>query len=180
MGPAGQHALPEKRRKHPGSICAPAFFVDADPPTYRPNVAAILVDPAGRILVGERIGMENSWQFPQGGLNLGESPQEALPRELHEELSLEAGDYTVESKRGPYRYLFAPGRTKEGFQGQEQHYFRLRLLASASKVNVRTPHPEFRAVRWIAPADFRLAWLPEMKREVYRQVFRDFFGLEIC
>ena len=154
--------------------------MNATAPTYRPNVAAILVDPAGRILVGERIGMKESWQFPQGGLDPGESPEEGLPRELHEEISLEAGDYAVEAKRGPYRYLFTPGRTKEGFQGQEQHYFRLRLLAPAAKVNVQTPHPEFRAVRWIEPVAFRLAWLPEIKRDVYRQVFRDFFGLEIC
>ncbi len=146
---------------------------------YRPNVAAILVDPAGRILVGERMDRADSWQFPQGGLDPQESPEEGLPRELHEELSLEPGDYAVETKRGPYRYLFPPGRTKQGYRGQEQHYFRLRLLAPASKVSVRTPHPEFRAVRWIEPADFRLAFLPEMKHEVYRQVFRDFFGLEI-
>ena len=125
------------------------------------------------------MNLPDSWQFPQGGLDPGESPEEGLPRELREELSLEPGDYAVEDKRGPYRYLFPPGRTKEGYQGQEQHYFRLRLLAPAAKVNVHTPHPEFQVVRWIEPADFRLAWLPEMKHEVYRQVFRDFFGLEI-
>ena len=146
---------------------------------YRPNVAAILVDPAGRILVGERVNLRESWQFPQGGLDPGETPEAGLPRELREELSLEPDDYAVEAKRGPYRYLFPPGRTKQGYRGQEQHYFRLRLAAPASRVNVHTAHPEFRAVRWIEPADFRLAWLPEMKRAVYRQVFRDFFGLEI-
>ena len=146
---------------------------------YRPNVAAILVDGTGRILVGERVNVPDSWQFPQGGLDPHESPEVGLPRELYEELSLEPGDYAVESKRGPYRYLFPPGRTKEGYRGQEQHYFRLRLLAPASKIDVHTAHPEFRAVRWIEPADFRIASLPEMKHEVYRQVFRDFFGLEI-
>ncbi len=150
-----------------------------DARVYRPNVAAILVDPRGRILVGERVDLPDSWQFPQGGLDPHESPEEGLPRELYEELSLEPGDYAVETKRGPYRYLFPPGRTKQGYRGQEQHYFRLRLLAPASKVNVHTTQPEFRAVQWIEPAEFRLAWLPEMKRDVYRQVFRDFFGLEI-
>ena len=151
----------------------------ADARVYRPNVAAILVDPVGRILVGERVNVADSWQFPQGGLDPCESPEEGLPRELHEELSLEPDDYMVETKRGPYRYLFPPGRTKQGYRGQEQTYFRLRLLAPASKVDPHTEQPEFRAVRWIEPADFRLAWLPEMKREVYRQVFRDFFALEI-
>ena len=147
---------------------------------YRPNVAAIIVDPVGKILVGERTNERESWQFPQGGIDPGESPEEGLPRELYEELSLEPGDYAVEEKHGPYRYLFPPGRTKQGYHGQEQHYFRLRLLALASKVNVHTPHPEFRAVRWIDPAEYHLGGLPEVKHEVYRQVFRDFFGLEIA
>ena len=151
----------------------------ADAGTYRPNVAAILTDSAGRVLVGERMDQPGGWQFPQGGLEPGESPEEGLPRELTEELSLEPGDYAVEDRRGPYRYLFPPGRTKQGFLGQEQHYFRLRLLAPASKVNVATAHPEFRTVRWIEPQAFSLSWLPEMKREVYRQVFLDFFGLTI-
>ena len=149
------------------------------PVTRRLNVAAILVDPDGKILVGERTNEKDSWQFPQGGLDADETAEEGLPRELYEELSLEPGDYVVEDRHGPYRYLFPPGRTKHGYHGQEQHYFRLRLLAPASKVNVHTPHPEFRAVRWIDPLEYRLAWLPEMKHAVYRQVFRDFFGLEI-
>jgi hypothetical protein len=41
---------------------------------------------------------------------------------------------------------------------------------------VAQEHPEFRAWKWIKPAEFQLAWLPEMKREVYCQVFRDFFN----
>ena len=73
---------------------------------------------------------------------------------MNEELSLEPGDYEVGERRGPYRYLFPPGRTKQGYRGQEQHYFRLRLLAPASQVNVHTRHPEFRAVRWIDPAEY--------------------------
>ena len=145
---------------------------------YRPNVAAIIVD-GGRILVGERIDQQDSWQFPQGGLDPHESSENGLLRELHEELSLEPDDYAVECHRGPYRYLFPPGRTKQGYRGQEQHYFRVCLLVPPSKVNVHTRHPEFRAVRWIDPAEYTLAWLPEMKHEVYRQVFRDFFALEI-
>ena len=129
--------------------------------------------------MGERTKEKDSWQFPQGGLDRTETAEEGLSRELHEELSLEPGDYAVEARHGPYRYLFPPSRTKQGYRGQEQHYFRLRLLAPAAKVNVHTLHPEFRDVRWIDPTDYRLAWLPEMKHEVYRRVFRDFFGLKI-
>jgi putative (di)nucleoside polyphosphate hydrolase len=147
---------------------------------YRLNVAAIIQDREGRILICERADFRDSWQFPQGGLEPGESPEAGLPRELLEELSLEPTDYIVRERRGPYRYLFPEGRTKKGYRGQEQFYFRLELLAPDSKINVAVPKPEFRAVRWIVPGDFYLAWLHPMKHEVYRSVFRDFFGLELA
>ena len=147
---------------------------------YRPGVAAIIRDAAGLILIGERADQPGAWQFPQGGRLPGESADAALIRELREETSLEPGDYRVLDRRGPYRYRFPPGRTKEGYSGQEHQYFLVELLGPASRVNVHTPEPEFRAARWIAPAEFSLAWVPEMKRDVYRQLFRDFFGLEIA
>lgn len=146
---------------------------------YRPNVAAILQDAAGLILVCERINPPGAWQFPQGGVDEGETLTEALKREMREELSLEPAHYVVEERRGPYRYEFPAGFSKKRYGGQEQIYFRLRLTAPPDVVNVATAHPEFRAVRWIEPARFLLSWLPTMKHEVYRQVLRDFFGTSI-
>ncbi len=145
---------------------------------YRPSVAGIVQNPPGQILIGERRNPVGCWQFPQGGVEAGETREAALTRELREELGLEAADYTVRESRGLYRYLFPPGRTKHGFHGQEQQYFLLSLRPEA-KVNFATKVPEFRAVRWIEPAEFRLAWLPAMKHAVYRQVFLDFFGLTL-
>ena len=145
---------------------------------YRPSVAAIVQDSAGRILIGERQDTPGGWQFPQGGVEPGESPEAALERELIEELALDASRYTIRQSRGPYRYLFPPGRTKHGFNGQEQQYFLLALRES-STVHFATKVPEFAAIRWIEPGEFDLKWLPEMKREVYRKVFGDFFGLKL-
>ena len=54
---------------------------------FRPNVAAILRRPDGRILIGERHDFPGSWQFPQGGIHGTETPEEALRRELAEELT---------------------------------------------------------------------------------------------
>ena len=146
-------------------------------PVYRQNVAAILQNSAGLVLLGERSDYPGSWQFPQGGLDPGETAEAGLRRELTEEISLAPTDYTILDRRGPYRYLFPAGITKKGCHGQEQHYFLLRLIAPETAVNVATAAPEFRRVRWIEPAAFRLASLPPMKHEVYRQVFHDFFGL---
>ncbi len=147
---------------------------------YRPNVAAIVRDAEGRVLLGERTDFPDSWQFPQGGRDPGESPEDALPRELREEISLEPGDYRIVTSRGPYRYLFTGGRRKEGYRGQEQTYFLLDLLAPPEKVSVLTPQPEFRSIRWVLPSQVRAAWVPPVKRDVYRQVLRDFFGMEIA
>jgi putative (di)nucleoside polyphosphate hydrolase len=142
---------------------------------YRPNVAAILQNASGRILIGERCDLPGAWQFPQGGLAKGESHAEALVRELREELSLEPEAYRVITSKGPYRYLFKKGRVKRGYHGQEQHYFLASFHGSDLQIDVETENPEFQAARWIFPHEFRLCWLPDFKREVYRAVLKDFF-----
>ena len=153
------------------------IFID---PIYRPNVAAILRDADGLVLLGQRIDYAGSWQFPQGGRISPEKPEEALPRELKEELSLDPEDFRVVEWRGPYRYLFHGRRRLEGYRGQEQIYFLCDLLAPKEKINVATPNPEFNAVRWVRPSQVRAAWVPPVKRLVYRRVLRDFFGTEIA
>jgi putative (di)nucleoside polyphosphate hydrolase len=145
---------------------------------YRPAVAAILQDRAGRILVCERADAPGAWQFPQGGIELGETPAAALTREVLEEISLPRNAYSIVSSRGPYRYRFPAGLMKKGFRGQAHHYFLLRLRGAKSAVNVAGPNPEFRAVRWIRPQEFELGWLPPMKRRAYRRVLQDFFRVD--
>ena len=128
---------------------------------YRPNVAAILQDGAGRILICERIDIPDAWQFPQGGVEPGETHTQALKREMQEELSLVSGDYKIISHKGPYRYLIGGGRSKRGYQGQEQEYFLLELTSPESRIDVKTADQEFRVQsRWIQPAEFRPGWLP--------------------
>ena len=146
---------------------------------YRSNVAAILKDAEGLILIGERSDASDSWQFPQGGLTGGETPFEALFREVEEELSIKPDSYQILESRGPYRYLFSKGRVKEGYNGQEQHYFLCLFHGDKATIMDSPESDEFRRVRWIHPKDYRLEWLAPMKHEVYRQVFRDFFSIEL-
>ncbi len=147
--------------------------------SYKPNVAAILRNTRGRILICERLGVDGAWQFPQGGIDDGETAEQALIREVWEEIGVHAEDIQIIEKRGPYRYLYGNGRIKRGHHGKEQFYFLCNYTALDAQINVDTKHPEFQAFRWIAPEDFQLAWLPEMKREVYRAVFADFFSAKI-
>ena len=144
----------------------------------RSNVAGILRNPSGEILICERLNVPGAWQFPQGGIDEGESAEEALHRELWEEIGVVASDYRILLRKGPYRYVFGQGKTKKGFHGKEQYYFLCEFTAPNARIQIATAHPEFRDWRWVAPDDFQMSWLPEMKREVYRAVFADFFSLE--
>ena len=54
---------------------------------FRPNVGIILLNQRNQVFWGKRI-RTHSWQFPQGGIDRGESPEQAMFRELHEEVGL--------------------------------------------------------------------------------------------
>lgn len=151
---------------------------------YRPNVAALVVNQQGMLLVCERANVPGAWQFPQGGVDPGESLREALHREIREEIGLSPGHYEVLGKREGYRYLYPPDvrsrkLRKHGSHGQEQTYFLIRLKAKAPEIDVNQKPREFRDHQWIKPEDFRIDWLPEFKRDVYREVMRDFFQVAL-
>src|ERR1700693_750859 len=146
---------------------------------YRSNVGAILKRADGKILIGERSNVADAWQFPQGGIKKSETARKALSRELEEELSLTPQYYRVVESKGPYRYVFPPGRTKEGFDGQEQTYFLIEFTGADSNIDVTTEQPEFTQFRWIEQSEFQIGWVPEFKQDVYREVFFDFFGITL-
>jgi putative (di)nucleoside polyphosphate hydrolase len=148
-------------------------------PRYRSNVGAIIKSIDGKILIGERSNVMGAWQFPQGGVKKSETSREALSRELLEELSLAPANYRVLESKGPYRYVFPPGRTKEGFDGQEQTYFLIEFTGADSNINIATEQPEFLRFRWIEPSEFQIDWVPGFKQDVYRQVFFDFFRVAL-
>ncbi len=151
---------------------------------YRANVAALIVNPAGCLLICERATIPGAWQFPQGGVDAGESVEHALFREVLEEVGLEPRHYQIADLREGYRYLYPQGARgkklrKHGSHGQEQTYFLCHLKPGAPQVNVDQKSREFRAYRWIPPEEFDLDWLPEFKRDVYREVMRDFFRVSL-
>lgn len=151
---------------------------------YRPNVAALIVNPAGNLLICERMTIPGAWQFPQGGVDSGESLEHALHREVWEEVGLSANHYDIVDRRDGYRYLYPKQARnkkvrKHGSHGQEQTYYLCHLKAGAPQVNVNQKPREFRAYRWILPIEFDLDWLPDFKRDVYREVMRDFFGITL-
>jgi len=151
---------------------------------YRPNVAALVVNSTGGLLICERATFAGAWQFPQGGVDPGETLEQALFREVREEVGLLPRHYDVVEHRDGYRYLYPAHEKKKkirkhGSHGQEQTYFLCRLKSDAPQINVHQRPREFRAYRWILPEEFDIEWLPPFKRDVYRQVMRDFFKIEL-
>jgi putative (di)nucleoside polyphosphate hydrolase len=152
---------------------------------YRPNVAALVVNEKGLLLICERLLNPGAWQFPQGGVDEGESAAEAILREVREEIGLSPEDYVLENFQGGYRYDYPPEvrasrpAHKSQFLGQEQVYFLCRLKEEANEIDLTQEPREFSQARWIAPEDFKLDWLPDFKKETYQAVFRDFFEVEL-
>jgi putative (di)nucleoside polyphosphate hydrolase len=157
-------------------ICLAAEVMDTTSVIYRPNVAAIIRRSDHKILLGERWDRPGCWQFPQGGIKPKETPEEALERELIEEVGLASKSYRIIERKGPYRYLFEQGRTKEGFDGQEQIYFLVELLPGFEPKH-DTSEPEFRSLHWIVPSELDIELVPPFKQDVYREVLNVFFGL---
>jgi putative (di)nucleoside polyphosphate hydrolase len=151
---------------------------------FRPNVACLMIRPSGHLLICERWTVPGAWQFPQGGVDAGEGTLDALHREVREEVGLLPSHYEVIRSKDGYRYLYPEDVRvkkirKHGCHGQEQTYFLCHLKEGAPEVNVDQKPREFGAYRWIQPEEFDLDWLPPFKRDVYRQVMQDFFGIEL-
>ena len=151
---------------------------------FRPNVAALIVKKTGELLICERYTIPGAWQFPQGGVDPGESAEEALFREVREEVGLLPTHYQVIQMREGYRYLYPEEvrykkMRKHGCHGQEQAYFHCVLTDDAPDINVNQRPREFSAYRWIQPEEFDLDWVPPFKRDVYRQVMADFFDITL-
>ncbi len=144
---------------------------------YRPNVGIILTDRSGRLFWARRIG-QDAWQFPQGGIRAGESPEQALFRELREETGLRRDHVEVAGcTRGwlryhlPRRYIHR-NRTPVCI-GQKQVWYLLRFVGSECDVHLdRNGRPEFDGWRWV---DY---WYPirqvvPFKRQVYERALRE-------
>ncbi|HEX4895159.1 MAG TPA: RNA pyrophosphohydrolase [Solimonas sp.] len=144
---------------------------------FRPNVGIVLAGPDGRLLWAKRI-RQDAWQFPQGGIKRGEAPEDALFRELHEELGLLREHVQVLGVTTGWLRYRLPARFMRRARGrvcigQKQKWFLLRLTAGDAAVQLDgSPKPEFDGWRWV---DY---WHPldevvEFKREVYRRALNE-------
>lgn len=133
---------------------------------YRLNVAAIVLDEQGRILCCERSDRKGAWQLPQGGIEEGETTEEALFRELREEI-LTDGVTVLGRLDSPIKYDWPDNLHQNGYVGQEQHYFLVRLNARGLSEFTGASSEEFGSFVWTGEADF-LSRSLGFKSEAYR------------
>ena len=146
---------------------------------YRKNAGIIVFNRDRKVLLCERVGnYENAWQFPQGGIDGGETVEQAAARELCEETSLTSVTYDA-SMPDPLNFDFPPEIKKRNaargiFNDGQQQYWSLYLLTgNESEINLNTAEPEFKNWRWIEiekAADNVVAF----KKEVYRRIIEYF------
>ena len=143
---------------------------------YLHNVGIVLLKGANEVFWGKRVG-QHSWQFPQGGIQHGESPEEAMYRELHEEVGLLPEHVQIVGRTRDWlrydvpeeflRRQTANRMQRASYRGQKQIWFLLRLTGQDSDIHLRaTEHPEFDAWRW-HPYWIELDSVVDFKREVY-------------
>ncbi|MBU2967164.1 MULTISPECIES: RNA pyrophosphohydrolase [Amphritea] len=150
-------------------------MIDSD--GFRPNVGIILANSMGQVLWARRIG-QNAWQFPQGGINVEESPEQAMYRELKEEIGLSPEDVEVIAvTRGWLRYRLPKRMIRHHSHpvcvGQKQKWFLLRMLSDDSAVVIdSTNSPEFDGWRWVSYW-YPLGQVVAFKRDVYRKAMRE-------
>ena len=140
---------------------------------FRSNVGIVLTRGSGELFLGGRVG-GRGWQFPQGGVNRGERVEDALFRELKEEIGLAPEEVEViGSTQGWLRYRLPRQFVRDRCIGQKQRWFLLRLLLPDITFRFdSTDQPEFDRWRWV---DY---WTPVrevvyFKRRVYLRALHD-------
>ncbi len=148
---------------------------------YRRGVGAILFNQSGRVFVGRRMDTDaDAWQLPQGGIDAGEPPRDAVLRELAEETGTDKAEIVAESRR--WRRYDLPGEVAARlwggrYRGQEQKWFALRFTGADGDIDLAaTPDPEFDAWKWVDLARIPDSIVP-FKRRLYEDLVAEFAPL---
>lgn len=148
---------------------------------YRLNVGIVLCNNHGQVLWAKRY-RQHSWQFPQGGIDDGETPEQAMYRELFEEIGLSYSDVSVLTVMQCWlRYRLPSSLIRWKMNpicfGQKQKWFLLKLLTQDTQINIKQgTEYTFDTWKWVS------LWYPLrevvfFKRNVYRKVIKEFVNI---
>ncbi|WP_372877689.1 RNA pyrophosphohydrolase [Spongiibacter marinus] len=156
-------------------------MIDSD--GFRPNVGIVIANDCGQVLWARRVG-QSAWQFPQGGINDGETPEQALYRELYEEVGLRESDVEILAcTRGWLRYRLPKRLIRKDNKplciGQKQKWFLLRMVGNESDIRFNCGRkPEFDYWQWVSYW-YPLGQVVAFKREVYRRAMKELAGRHV-
>lgn len=145
---------------------------------YRKSVGMVILNSQNAIFMGKRGDVSGAaWQLPQGGIDEREDPEQALWREMKEELGTNQMKMLAQSEKWvsydfPKDLLSNPWESQ--FRGQQQKWFLLRFVGKDLDICVQTTtHPEFQAWGWFSPAEVLSLCVP-FKKYVYEQILKEF------
>lgn len=143
---------------------------------WRENVAAVVMDADGNVLLGRTPGKSPYWHFPQGGVREGELLEEAVRRELWEEVGLSAEGCQLLARYGGLRYRYRDkNRKSERWEGQQQTYFLFLCPGRRFPETDCSGSDEFSSVIWLPWQELRAELFPSFKRDAVGAVLRAFF-----
>lgn len=135
---------------------------------FRANVVAVVTDAAGRVMAFERSDVPGAWQLPQGGLDDGETPEEAAWRELGEETGLSADHVELIGEFPEWTaYEWPEGPRRNGRMGQAQRWFTFRVVDD--EVQPEPDGVEFTSWKWVE-RDWLVEQVVDFRRASYRRV----------
>lgn len=146
---------------------------------FRHGVGIVLVNNHQQVFWARRIGKKNAWQFPQGGLQRNESPEDALYRELHEEVGLVKADVRLMASTANWLSYALPRKFRRHYSkplciGQKQKWYLLQLMGDEGCIDFnQTNTPEFDQWQWVS------YWKPlqrviSFKRRIYKSALKEF------
>ena len=144
---------------------------------YRLNVGLIIVNNYGKVLICKRKN-SNQWQFPQGGIDKGESPIEAAKREIFEEVGIKPSKIKILGKIKDWvkyeipKELAKKSFKKKGILGQKQKWFIFKIKSEACITFVNDPDNEFDDFAWVSYWH-PIALIVSFKKDVYRSVLAE-------
>jgi len=145
---------------------------------FRHGIGIILVNSKRQVFLAKRIG-KTAWQFPQGGMLEEETPEEAMFRELKEEIGLQPDDVKIlGSTKRWLRYRLPKRLIRQHSQpvciGQKQKWYLLRMESKDEQFNLAmTETPEFDSWAWVSYW-YPLTQVVAFKRRVYNLAMKEF------
>jgi putative (di)nucleoside polyphosphate hydrolase len=144
---------------------------------YRPSVGLMIINSKLEVFVGRRVDSKaEAWQMPQGGIDDGETPEEAAMREMKEEIGTNDAEIIATTKLW-YKYdlpTYLISKLWNGrYRGQRQKWFLIKFLGQDADININFADVEFTDWKWVKVEELTQIIVP-FKKNLYISVIEEF------